>query len=329
MRRVAIIGEHPDRPTEGIQVVTRAITRGLRDYGYQIELVEPKQLRMAIMRWVFRPPDCVLFTHGPGRGTVAASSVMRRLVQTKIIWVATRPDLHAVPAWLRSRRTAHGIVCNRVRPDLQRVARDAVFIEQYIGIDPERVSTGSSSENPWPELTDTGRFIVLHVGHLRPNRGLDLLASAKRALAEDIEIVVQASPMFEPDSDVVEDLVTSGVRIRRGYESDLGALYRAANLYAFPARPASEGAIELPLGVLEALASGTPVLTTPFGVLPTALGDAPGVTVANEDVFADVLGDLVRSPTPLDRPPGLPRDLEIGRTIDATRSLVEAICSKS
>ncbi len=328
MHKLAVVAEHRLNPTEGFQVVARALTEGLKCAGYGIELVEPRRLPSAIARWLVDPPDAVVFAHGPGHGAVAMSALIRRVVKTKVIWIATRPDIAGLSKWLHSRRTAHGVICNQPNQALRDAAIDAVFVQQYIGIEPGRVAVGSGG-HPWPDLAATGRLVVLHVGHLRPNRGLEVLARAKRELSDRIEVVVQSSPTFDPDAEVVDDLVSSGVVVRRGYQPDLGSLYRSADLYAFPTQPGSGGAIDLPLGVLEALASGTPVLTTPFGALTSALSGACGVTFAEQGEFVDVLRSYLDGTLEMELPCAFPEHLDVARTVEATQSLLEALCGKS
>ena len=297
--------------------------------GHQVDVIPPRRLASAILQWRRRPPDCVIFTHGPGTGVVAASAMIRQLVRTKILWVATRPDLRGLPEWLRSLNTAHGVLCNRVSQDLVVAAKGALFVQQYIGIDPRRIVAGS--HHPKPPVGDRASepFVALHVGHLRPNRGLEFLAEAKRRLGSTLEVVVQASPAFGANKDVLDLLLSADVRVRRGYMSDIGSLYRAADLYVFPTRPESKGAIELPLGVLEAVAAGTPVLTTSFGALPDALDGIPGVTFAEAEAFVSTFSDLALGVRPLICPPGLPPNLVIDDTIRATLEMMEMLCTGS
>ncbi|MBX7131369.1 MAG: glycosyltransferase [Fimbriimonadaceae bacterium] len=228
-----------------------------------------------------------------------------------------------MPRLLKGRKTAHSVLCNRRREDLEAVARDAEFIEQFIGIDPARVTSTDGGSDPWPDLTATGRPVLLHVGHLKRNRGLDVLADAKRLLADQIEVVVQGSPALPPDAGVLEDLESAGVRVRRTFEPNLHRLYKAADLYVFPVQQVSAGAIELPLGVLEAIANQTPVLTTDFGVLRRALDGLPGVTFGTRDEFLSSLRSLVAGTGLRNKPHGLPDHLHADRTAEAVLQMVE------
>ncbi len=305
-----------------MQVVSKTLVDALREAGHGVCVIEPRRPARSLWTLLRKRPDVVLFTHGPGVGVVTYSCLLRKLLRAKIIWVASRPDLMAVPRWLQHRRTAHSVLCNRRRPDLELVARDAEFIEQFIGIDPARLASDTEGESPWPELSAPGRPVLLHVGHLKRNRGLDVLAAVKRSMGEQIEIVVQGGPALPADVGVVEELESAGVRVRRSFESNLGRLYKAADLYVFPLEETSAGAIELPLGVLEAVACGTPVLTTDFGVLKQALGSVPGVTICSQAEFLPALRALLDADGLKVRPQGLPYCLHAARTTEAVLRMV-------
>jgi glycosyltransferase involved in cell wall biosynthesis len=318
-----IVADYQPNPSEGMQVISKMLVDGIRAHGQQVTVIRPQMLMRELPRLIARRPERIVFTHGPGNGVVLASTVLRRLTRARIVWVATRPELATVPAWLKGRRTAHSIVCNRERPDLASVAPGAEMLQQFIGIDSARLNTSAPYIDPWPEITSLGRPIALHVGHLRRSRGLDLLVDAKRALGDRLEIVVQGSPTFAPDPDVLEELETAGVHVRRGFVADLANLYRASDLYVFPARHEDAGAIELPLGVLEAVACAKPVLTNDFGVLKAALSGVDGVHISNPERFVSDLQAILDDPQGLSRRPiGLPDHLHAARVMEAVIGLL-------
>lgn len=322
MAKILAIAEYRDEPSEGMQVVSKTLVDALRGAGHLVRVVEPRDTRTLALSLVRERPDVVLFTHGPGVGVVRLSFLLRMSLRTRIIWVASRPDLALVPRWLKGRKTAHAVLCNRRRSDLEDVAPGAEFVEQFIGIDPERVNSRVVGEHPWPDLAATGRHVLLHVGHLKRNRGLDQLAEAKRELSDHIEVVVQGGPALQPDAGVVEELESAGVYVRRTFEPDLHRLYKAADLYVFPVEHASAGAIELPLGVLEAISNGTPVLSTDFGVLRQALEGVPGVTFCDRSGLLSTLHGLLRDNRLGIRPEGLPGHLHADRTAEAVLQMV-------
>lgn len=318
MKIFYVVADYREEPSEGMHVVSKTLVDGLRKGGIRVEVLSPHRAWRWLPRLLASRRGVVIFTHGPGNGVVLLSAILRRLTRMRIVWVATRPDLSRLPRALRGRRTAHAIVGNRERPDLDAAAADHAFIQQFIGIDPARLVSSAGNISPWPELADSSKPVLLHVGHLRPNRGLDLLVEVKNLVGDAVHIVVQGSPTFEADPDVLKQLQEVGIIVRRDFVRALADLYRACDLYTFPARPEAEGAIELPLGVLEAVACGRPVLTNDFGAVRAALEDVPGVHITSPDSFATRLSELISEPGGLAvTPPSLPEHLHASGVISA------------
>ncbi len=307
---ITVVAEYHDAPAEGINVVSKTLIDDLRKAGHEVRIIPPAHLLRHLPKLLFAPTGMTVFTHGPGLRTLLVSRLLRLFSSTRIVWVATRPDLARCPSWLKGWRTAHAVICNRARNDLMSVAGDAVMIEQPIGIAPERLV--ASGEMRWPELQARAVPIAVHVGHLRRTRGLDRLIEVKAALGDRIEIVVVASPYFTPEDSLLADLAAAGVRVDRGFIAAIADVYHAADLYLFPPPPASEGAIELPLSVLEAIACGLPVISTPFGALPQALAGVAGVEFAESDRFAQAVTEAITNGLP-QRPACLPDNLNAHR----------------
>lgn len=146
-----------------------------------------------------------------------------------------------------------------------------------LGVDPDRF-------RPLPEMerlqvqdemgwTDD-RPVVLHVGHLRAGRGLDALVD----LASDgrYRVVMVASVSEGGEEHLATRLESGGVEVHHGYVAEIERYYQASDLYLFPVSNETS-AVDFPLSVLEALACGCQVLTTPHGALPERLGDLDAV----------------------------------------------------
>lgn len=121
-------------------------------------------------------------------------------------------------------------------------------------------------------------FLALHVGHAKAGRNVDVLAR----LRPHAEPVFVAGSSTGVDGEIVQNLRAAGVRVIDHYVDAIEEIYRASDCYVFPVRSA-EDAIEMPLSVLEAMASNLPVVSTRFGGLPDLFQDGPGLRfVSNE-----------------------------------------------
>lgn len=111
----------------------------------------------------------------------------------------------------------------------------------------------------------------LSVGTIQPRKNYLTLIEAFRRLAPEARLVIAGAPGWLYD-DVVQQAggCGDGVRIL-GYvdDADLPALYRNAELFVFPSLYEGFG-----LPVLEAMASGVPVVCSDSSSLPEVVGDA-------------------------------------------------------
>jgi glycosyltransferase involved in cell wall biosynthesis len=119
--------------------------------------------------------------------------------------------------------------------------------------------------------------IALHVGHVSPRRHLErlkLAASAGRSL------VIVASTSTGRDPAVRRAFEGPRVVFLDTYLEHIEEIYRAADCYVFPTTDPT-GAIEVPLSVLEAMATNLGVVTTPFGGLPDLVTEGRGLFFAS------------------------------------------------
>lgn len=134
------------------------------------------------------------------------------------------------------------------------------------------------------------RVRILFVGGQFERKGGPELLEAARGLAEDVELdIVTGSDMPE---------IPAGVRARvhRGLKPQsekLVALYRAADIFALPSRGDC-----MPQAVIEAIASGLPVVATRVGAIPEMVSDGVNgylVPARQPRALAEAIGALVRN----------------------------------
>jgi glycosyltransferase involved in cell wall biosynthesis len=147
------------------------------------------------------------------------------------------------------------------------------LVELY-RIDPAKITVTPLAADPAfrPDgPSPDGEPYALFVGALQPRKEATTAIEAL-SLVEDAPRLVLVGPDKGGRAEAEEAAARLGVRVElRGHvaQDELAALYRGAALLVFPSRYEGFG---LPL--LEAMASGTPVVATTAGALPEVAGDA-------------------------------------------------------
>jgi glycosyltransferase involved in cell wall biosynthesis len=128
---------------------------------------------------------------------------------------------------------------------------------------------------------------LLYVGNLEPRKNLPVLLRAYARLARErpAPVLVLAGPRGWKDAPLfatIRDLDLEGRLVFPGYipQDDLPAVYSRATAFIYPSLYEGFG-----LPVLEAMACGTPVITSNVSSMPEVTGDA-GVLVPPHDVEA-------------------------------------------
>jgi glycosyltransferase involved in cell wall biosynthesis len=156
----------------------------------------------------------------------------------------------------------------------------------------------ASRYGPPEEAHDPPR--ILFVGVLSPRKGaVDLLQSSRRLLERGVhhELLIAGGP---PEHGPQEELAVrnaAGPQVRflgAQPHAAMPALYRGADVFCLPSW--GEG---MPLSILEAMASGLPVVATPVGDVARAVVDRVTgrlVPVRDPQALADALESLLRDP---------------------------------
>lgn len=162
-----------------------------------------------------------------------------------------------------------------------------------------------------PRDDSSSRKTVLMVASFVEKKGhSDLIRAFARVAASDPDWMLRLVGSGPLDADLRALVRELGIDSRvtfvgfLPYGDALRDEYRAASIYAHPSRTSHGGDREgVPTTVLEAMASGLPVVSTLHAGIPDAVGPDAGLLVAERDVpaIANALASLIGDPALRDR----------------------------
>jgi len=204
--------------------------------------------------------------HFAGEAAWFAAAVAERL------GVRFSVTVHANDLFVERRGVPLGALLGRARPRIVIAAHHARYIAERFGLDSRVVHCGV-----WPERYRPGdpgtatRFVS--VARDVSKKGLDTLAQAMREVPAVLRLVGDAHRHGGPR-------VLVGPLPAR----EVDAVLRTAMAFVLPCRIADDGDRDgIPVAMMEAMASGLPVVTTPVSGIPELVDDAVGWLVPPDD----------------------------------------------
>jgi len=164
-------------------------------------------------------------------------------------------------------------------------------ISAWSGVDEQKiVNVGNGVGEPFGPnglRHQPGYPFLLYVGSHKPHKNLSRLLKAYAAakICRDVRLVVTGTPTPQMSAEIATAGIAGEVHFTGVADNDnLAQLYRGARGFVFPSLYEGFG-----LPPLEAMACGTPVLTSNVCSLPEVVGDA-GIMVDPTDVEAIAAG---------------------------------------
>jgi len=281
--RICLVGDFSGNPDEGMKKVSLELSRRLIMH-HEVLLVGPRKI---LSRGLWRrvrvfSPDILHYAHGPTIRSLVSLRFAKCLCgnKPKTVVSATRPYFSRLSR----------LLVPFVKPDL--VLTQSLRFERFFetcGCNVSFLPNGVDVEKFRPVLGDEklrlrrkydvppDKFTILHVGHIKANRNLEILERIP-SHDEDVQVIVVGGTSMPMDVKVKDSLERAGCTVWTQYFEDIEEIYQMADCFVFPTRDLvgdqlpteynEIGSIDLPLSVLEAMACNLPVLSTRFGALP-------------------------------------------------------------
>ena len=237
-------------------------------------------------------PDIVHYLHGPTLWSLIFIKTSAKLMRAKALISATHPELPKKSRFLSRIFRVDRIITlsERMAGELRKYAKEIIVIPS--GVDIETFNTVSEDKRAGLRLKfgyKNDEFIVFHAGPLTGTRNLDWLIEVRKYVDR---VIIAGSNSTPQDRNLSDRLKKEGITIFPDYLPDIQELYQIADCYAFPViLPGAS--IDFPLSVIEALACGTPVVTTKYGALAEHVFNTNGVFYANDlNAFIAQIGQL-------------------------------------
>lgn len=185
--------------------------------------------------------------------------------------------------------TVHAVDLFKPRQNLLLVLRDAATVVtvsafhrahlEKMGIDAFVVRCGVPLDVAQADLAAPGPLRIIAVGRDVPKKGLDLLLEA-------LEQLPDATLHLVSDRKIAHPRITAGLLS----PSNVREALAHAHVFALPCRVAPDGDSDgLPVALLEAMAAGLPVVSTPVAGIPEVVDASVGWLIPVNDVSALVL----------------------------------------
>lgn len=287
--KICLIGDFSGVPDEGMKNISHHVKYFLSKKNIVLSINPSRILSIKILKKLrYFQPQIIHYLHGPSIKSFVFIKIIKaycRAKSAKTLLSAPRPEItkfskHFVPLFksdlllvqsLKSEKFFRSLGC-----EVQYLL-GGVDIKKFVPADPH-LKLALRSKYGFTK----NQFIVLHVGHFRKRRYIDILSRIKR---ENIaEVIMVGGTSLPKQGRIYDDLRKSGCKTIYKYLPNIEEYYQIADCFIFPVRDKpfstipslNTGSIEFPLSVIQAMACNLPVLSTKFGALQSCFGNSSG-----------------------------------------------------
>lgn len=284
--RICFIAYFDDIPGKG-DIGTKTVAKHLADGISKNHDVMKLDVR-GILSWkkikTFKPEILHFILAPTTPGFIAAKVISQYYSGAKVVMSAPNPTL-----------SCHWLI-KHLKPDIiltqseesERVFEELDFKTAFLpnGVDTERFKPRSQEERELLKVKyglETSKIIVLHAGPVIRKRNLEVLAQMQDKKTQ--VLIIGRKPF---DRKLCSELKEKGVTVIMDYVDKMEEIYAFSDCYIFPTSPNNRGAsIEMPLSVLEAMATNLPLVSTKFGGLPMIFKEGNGLFFVEdgEDIY--------------------------------------------
>jgi len=293
--RICLVGDYSnDKLDEGMKNIANKLYESFKQnnlvYAFNLDRIYTFKMWKGLRKF---EPEIIFYIPGPSFFSFVFLAIMKIFTKKpKTVIFATHPKINVLERYF----------IRFFKPDLvltQSKQSELLFKKSKIktkffpnGVDTDKFHPVTKQQKTnlrkkWD--IDSKRYTILHVGHIKSNRNIEILSRLNR---KDNQVILVGSTSTQAEKELELKLRRAGCIVFNKYIEHIEEIYQLADVYIFPTVD-QESSIEIPLSVLEALSCNLPVITTKFRGLPTVFEEGDGlIFIDNEDKFIDVLGNI-------------------------------------
>lgn len=283
--RICIIGDFSKDLDEGYKNIAFQISKELSNH-HQIMKLNVKKI-FSKNFWMttrnFEPPDIIHYLTAPNIPSLIVLKIITFYWgDAKTITSALHPNISFFSKRFVPLFKPNLILTQSDESDMMFKDLGCKTILLSNGVDTEKfVPVTKNTKEKLREKygIDREKFVVLHVGHLKKERYLQIFDKIQN---ENNQVVIIGSKYMKVNQKIYQNLKRIGCVVHLGYLKSIEEMYALSDCYIFPVIKGKS--ILTPLSVMEAMSCNLPVITRDFDGLMKFFSKGDGLIYAKKDI---------------------------------------------